>query len=147
MIAKFGIVALVILTSAAYRGYSPTTVRSGDSHALLYARGLATSHSAAIAAATANPSGTGMVAIAAAAVMPGLTVSACKDGTVVATWLVPNTYPSDLPIAARLMELTDQDPGAGTTSNGTVAAASGRFISLPCTIPDGIPVMVTAFRN
>jgi len=147
MIGKLGILALAIVAGAAYSGYSPTAARSGDGYALLYARGLAAGHSAAVMAATANPMITGPVVVPAGSLVPGITVGACKNPTVVATWLVPNTYPSDLPIAGRLMELTKEDPGAGTTSGGSVVAASGRFVSLPCAIPDGVPVMATVFRN
>ncbi len=147
MIGKVGILTLVLATAAALNGHSPTPTRSGDGFALMYARGLALGHSYAITVALANAASTGAVTIPAAGTMPGISMSSCKSTTVVATWLVPDTFPAELPIAGQLMALTSQDPGAGTASSGMVSAEPGRLVSLPCTVPDGVPVMATAFRS
>lgn len=147
MIGKFAIVAIALTIAATLNGYSPTPTRSGDSWALLYARGLAIGHTYAVKAALDSPMSTGTVNIPAAGIVPGLSISACKSTTVVASWLVPNSYPGELPIATQLMSLASDDPGAGTASGGMVAAQAGKFIPLPCTVPDGVPVMATAFRS
>lgn len=147
MIGKFAILAFALTIAATLGGYSPTPTRSGDSWALMYARGLAIGHTYAVKVALDSPMSTGTVNIPAAGIVPGMSVSACKNTTVVASWLVPNSYPGELPIAAQLMSLAADDPGAGTALGGMVSAETGRFIPLPCTVPDGVPVMATAFRS
>lgn len=141
------LVVVVVGTLVALKsGYVPA-VGQAEGWAMAYARGLAVAHRQALAMATANPSYVGTLSLPAGALYANMSVQACQDATTVATWLPVGTYSPETPIARALHKLTGRDPGAGLVQAGRVLAEPGRLILLPCSIPDGTPVIATVYKG
>lgn len=101
-------------------------------------------HQAAVAYVIAHPNAIGSVPVTLPAGWTTTAIAACASGQVIATYItVPSTV-SKPAVASALARLWGGYPLAGQSIASTLTnPVSGAALSLPCTIADQTPVLVS----